>query len=180
MASKTRGFTLLETLIALSLVSFSMTGLVVALGSGAKYGALARRQATAMTVARSQVEDLAHAAYTTDPRIANTKTLNDTDAQFADPAGAFANTTVPTGNGAADSSLGSVFIGQDLSRSIGGEKYDVYVNVRPMSDPSSGGEMGKQIAVIVRYKIGAQWMRAVALGYRYNPQAVGVADNLPL
>lgn len=180
MASKTRGFTLLETLIALSLVSFSMTGLVVALGSGAKYGALARRQATAMTVARSQVEDLAHAAYTTDPRIANTKTLNDTDAQFADPAGAFAAATIPTGDGAPDSLLGSAFIGQDLSRSIPGEKYDVYVNVRPMNDPSTGSEMGKQIAVIVRYKIGAQWMRAVALGYRYNPQAVGVADSLPL
>ncbi|MFL5246271.1 MAG: prepilin-type N-terminal cleavage/methylation domain-containing protein [Myxococcales bacterium] len=182
MASKMRGFTLLETLIALSLVSFSMTGLVVALGSGAKYGALARRQATAMTVARSQVEALAHAHYAppVDPGLVNNNALNDTDDQFADPAGAFANTTVPTGNGAADSSLGSVFIGQDLSRSIGGEKYDVYVNVRPMSDPSSGGEMGKQIAVIVRYKIGAQWMRAVALGYRYNPQAVGVADNLPL
>jgi prepilin-type N-terminal cleavage/methylation domain-containing protein len=180
MASKTRGFTLLETLIALSLVSFSMTGLVVALGSGAKYGALARRQATAMTVARSQAEDLAHAGYTTDPRIANTKTLNDTDDQFADPAGAFANTTVPTGNGAPDSSLGSAFIGQDLSRSIQGEKYDVYVNVRPMNDPSTGSEMGKQIAVIVRYKIGAQWMRAVALGYRYNPAVVGVADGLPL
>ncbi|MFL5390607.1 MAG: prepilin-type N-terminal cleavage/methylation domain-containing protein, partial [Myxococcales bacterium] len=80
MASKTRGFTLLETLIALSLVSFSMTGLVVALGSGAKYGALARRQATAMTVARSQVETLAHAHYAppVDPGLVNNNALNDT------------------------------------------------------------------------------------------------------
>ncbi|MFL5451446.1 MAG: prepilin-type N-terminal cleavage/methylation domain-containing protein [Myxococcales bacterium] len=182
MASKTRGFTLLETLIALSLVSFSMTGLVVALGSGAKYGALARRQATAMTVARSQAEAVAHATYSPvrDPSLVNKNNLNDTDAQFADPAGAFAAATIPAGDGAPDSSLGSVFIGQDLSRSIQGEQYDVYVNVRPMNDPSTGSEMGMQIAVIVRYKIGAQWMRAVALGYRYNPAAMGVADGLPL
>jgi prepilin-type N-terminal cleavage/methylation domain-containing protein len=181
MARKTHGFTLLETLIALSLVSFSMTGLVVALGSGSKYGALARRQATAMTVARSQVEALAHATYSPPaPGLGNTNNLNDTDDQFADPAGAFATATIPTTNGAPDSSLGSVFIGQDLVRSIPGEKYDVYVNVRPMNDPSTGGEMGMQIAVIVRYKIGAQWMRAVALGYRYNPAAIGVANGLPL
>ncbi|MFL5360244.1 MAG: prepilin-type N-terminal cleavage/methylation domain-containing protein [Myxococcales bacterium] len=182
MASKMRGFTLLETLIALSLVSFSMTGLVVALGSGAKYGALARRQATAMTVARSQVEALAHATYNPPALGLDTtsNTLNDTDGLFADPVGAFAGATIPTGNGAPDATLPSVFVGQDVARQIQGEKYDVYVNVRPMADPSTGSEMGKQIAVIVRYKIGAQWMRAVALGYRYNPQAVGVADNLPL
>jgi len=34
--------------------------------------------------------------------------------------------------------------------------------------------------VIVRYKIGSQWMRAIALGYRYNPCIVGVADGLML
>jgi prepilin-type N-terminal cleavage/methylation domain-containing protein len=181
MARQTRGFTLLETLIALSLVSVSMTGLVVALGSSSKYGALARRQATAMTVARSQVEALAHATYT-DPSITNNNILNDTDDQFADPAGAFASATIPTGNGAPDVALPPVFVGQDLSQSrqIQGEKYDVFVNVRPMADPVSASEMGRQIAVIVRYKIGAQWMRAVALGYRYNPLVVGVADGLPL
>ena len=180
MTRKTRGFTLLETMIALSLVSVSMTGLVVALGSSSKYGALARRQATAMTVARSQVEALTHLAYT-DASLTNSNVLNDTDDLIADPAGAFAGKTIPTGNAAPDVSLPSVFVGQDLSPlQIQGEKYDVYVNVRPMTDPSSGSEMGKQIAVIVRYKIGAQWMRAIALGYRYNPVAVGVADGLPL
>jgi len=183
MARQMRGFTLLETLIALSLVSFSMTGLVVALGSSSKYGALARRQATAMTVARSQAEALAHVPYSPlDAGLVNNNLQNDADDQFADPAGAFAGATIPTGNGAPDSTLPSVFIGQDLTpgRSIQGEKYDVYVNVRPMTDPSTGGDMGRQIAVIVRYKIGAQWMRAVALGYRYNPAVVGVATDLPL
>jgi len=182
MARKAHGFTLLETVIALSLVSVSMTGLVVAMGSSSKYGALARRQATAMTVARSQVEALAHATYNPPALGLDTtsNTLNDTDVLFADPAGAFAGATIPTGNGAPDATLPSVFVGQDLSRSIRGEQYDVYVNVRPTNDPSTGTEMGKQIAVIVRYKIGAQWMRAVALGYRYNPAAMGVADGLPL
>jgi prepilin-type N-terminal cleavage/methylation domain-containing protein len=181
MARQTRGFTLLETLIALSLVSVSMTGLVVALGSSSKYGALARRQATAMTVARSQVETLSHAPYNdaTDLRLANTNTGNDggdakgTALQIADPAGKFASATVPGGTDAPDFTFPNQV-------QVGDEKYDVFVNVRPVADPVNGTEMGKQIAVIVRYKVGAQWMRAVALGYRYNPAVVGVADGLPL
>jgi len=62
----------------------------------------------------------------------------------------------------------------------------VFVNVRPSAEtaicPASGAvvEQGRQFAVIVRYKIGSQWMRAVALGYRYNPCTVGVADGLLL
>ena len=40
-------------------------------------------------------------------------------------------------------------------------------------------EMGRMIAVIVRFHVGGANRRAVALGYRYNPTAVGVG-NLPL
>jgi prepilin-type N-terminal cleavage/methylation domain-containing protein len=179
MARGSRGFTLLETLIALSLVSVSMTGLVVAVGSSSKFGALARRQATAMTVARSQAELLSHAAYT-DPAIANGNTGNDgadvngTALRIADPAGRFASPTVPTGTDAPDYAY-------PAQVAVGDEKYDVFVNVKPVVDPNNAAvEQGKQIAVIVRYKIGAQWMRAVAIAYRYNPTAVGVADGLPL
>jgi len=178
MARGSRGFTLLETLIALSLVSVSMTGLVVAIGSSSKFGALARRQATAMTVARSQAEALSHSPYG-DPRLDTTKnTANDGD-DFADPTGAFAKGTVATtGAHAPDVTLpGQVVIGSGPNP----EAYDVFINVRPVADPTVAGvEQGKQIAVIVRYKIGAQWMRAVAISYRYNPTAVGVADVLPL
>jgi prepilin-type N-terminal cleavage/methylation domain-containing protein len=182
MARRSRGFTLLETLIAMSLVSVSMTTLVVAIGSGSKFGSLARRQATAMTVARSQAEALAHAPYG-DPSIANTNTGNDGD-DFADPSGAFASGALATtGANAPDYVMPSaVFIGADPAAvpKIDGEQYDVFVNVRPVLDPVNSSEMGKQIAVIVRYKIGAQWMRAVAIGYRYNPSSIGVADGLPL
>src|SRR3954470_6016183 len=114
MARRSRGFTLLETLIALSLVSFSMTGLVVAVGSSSKFGALARRQATAMTVARSQAEALAHAQYPTAavPTIlSNINIANDADGKFGDPAGLFARDTVPTADDAPDASLGTVKVG---------------------------------------------------------------------
>jgi len=176
-----RGFTLLETLIALSLVSVSMTGLVVAIGSSSKFGALGRRQATAMTVARSQAEVLSHAAYG-DASIANSNINNDDIAKFADPTGLFANATIPTGNDAPDVKLALSTGGIGPQVKVGDdEKYDVFVNVRPVTDPNNATlEIGKQIAVIVRYKVGAQWMRAVAIGYRYNPAAVGVADGLPL
>ena len=183
MARQTRGFTLLETLIALSLVSVSMTGLVVALGSSSKYGALARRQATAMTVARSQAELLSHAAYG-DPSIADANTANNADASFADPAGVFASATIATGVNANAPDVKLFSTDADAINktqvSVGDEKYDVFVNVWPLADPVTGSEMGKQIAVIVRYKIGAQWMRAVAIGYRYNPASIGVADGLPI
>jgi len=178
MARGSRGFTLLETLIALSLVSVSMTGLVVAVGSSSKFGALARRQATAMAVARSQAEALSHAQYP-DPVngivtvLSDTNTGNNGDDAFGDPAGLFAKATLPTAANAPDASLGTV--------QVGTESYAVYANVRPVADP--GGvfaNQGTQIAVIVRYKIGAQWMRAVAIAYRYNPTAVGIADGLPL
>jgi len=188
MARHSRGFTLLETLIALSLVSVSMTGLVVAIGSSSKFGALARRQANAMTVARSLAESLSHAPYA-DPSIANTNLLNDVDAKFFDPAGVFANATLPVNADAADVKLFSADADAVNSRKqylVGDEKYDVFVNVRPSAEtavcPATGAvaEQGKQLAVIVRYKIGSQWMRAIALGYRYNPCIVGVADGLML
>jgi prepilin-type N-terminal cleavage/methylation domain-containing protein len=182
MARHSRGFTLLETLIALSLVSVSMTGLVVAMGSGSKFGALARRQATAMTVARSQAEALSHLSYG-DARIRNNNTGNDVDATFADPAGLFAKATTPTSTNAPDVNLFSTESGAINGQQIlvGTEAYDVFVNVRPVADPNNAAlEQGKQIAVIVRYKIGSQFMRAVAIGYRYNPAAVGVTDGLPL
>ena len=193
MARRSRGFTLLETLIALSLVSVSMTGLVVAIGSSSKFGSLARRQATAMTVARSQVEALVHAYEDHeddlaqiahgDASITNSNTAND-GVDFADPSGAFASGTIAaTGANAPDYTLPTpVLIGADATAvpKIDGEKYDVFVNVKPVLDPVNSSEMGKQIAVMVRYKVGAQWMRAVAIGYRYNPGIMGVADGLPL
>jgi prepilin-type N-terminal cleavage/methylation domain-containing protein len=173
MVRRARGFTLLETLIALSLVSVSLTGLVVAVGSGSKYGALARRQATAVAVARSEAEALSHLAYS-DPTIADTVTGNNGDDVFADPSGRFASATVPTGSNAPDFTFAQPVL-------VGAESYDVFVNVRPLKDPGNGVDtLGTQIAVIVRYKVGAQYNRAVILGYRYNPTLVGVADGLPL
>jgi prepilin-type N-terminal cleavage/methylation domain-containing protein len=181
MVRRSRGFTLLETLIALSLVSVSMTGLVVAVGSSSTFGALARRQATAMTVARSQAEALSHAPYG-DLSINNGNVSNDVDLSFADPAGKFASGTTPTGSDAPDVKLFSLETGAlKPPVLVGSEPYDVFVNVRPIADATNAGvEQGKQIAVIVRYKVGAHWMRAVAIAYRYNPAAVGVADSLPL
>jgi hypothetical protein len=40
-------------------------------------------------------------------------------------------------------------------------------------------EMGRAFAVIVRYRVGQKFMRAVSLGYHYNPAAVGTG-TIPL
>lgn len=173
-----RGFSLLETMIALVLVAFAMTALVLAFGSSSKYGLLGRRQANAVAVARSIAGQISMASYA-DARLINNNNQN--DASFADPNSVFALRTVPTGGDtdAPDTSLGTV--------TLGAETYEVYVNVAPLMDPVNITlEQGRQFAVIVRYQMGDRantnegvFRRAVVLGYRYNPANMGVGQ-LPL
>jgi prepilin-type N-terminal cleavage/methylation domain-containing protein len=164
-----RGFTLLEVLIALVLVGLAMTSLVIAFVASGQFGVLARRQATALMLARSQVATLINAPYS-DARLANPNANN--DATFTDAAGLFASSTLPIGNDAPDSTLTNV--------TIGNETYEQYVNVA--ADPvgaAAGTESGVFFAVIVRYKVGTRYMRAVALGYHYNPPVIGLGSNVP-
>lgn len=170
------GFSLLETMIALVLVAFAMTALVVAFASSGKFGVLSRRQANAVALGRSIAGQLNMAAYT-DARLVNNNTQN--DLSFADPAGLFASSALPTGNDAPDNSLGTIVVGS--------ESYDVYVNVAPLMDPVNVTlEQGREFAVVVRYQMSgtpnsneATYRRAVVLGYRYNPVNMGVGQ-LPL
>ena len=157
------GFTLLEVLASMALLAIAGTALVAAFAASGQLGVLARRQATAVALARSLAAQLALADYG-DPRIANPNTAN--DASFADPAALFARTTLPTGNDAPDAILPAV--------NAAGESYEIYVNVKPDLD-ATGAEQGKEFAVIVRYRVGTAWARAVVLGYRYNPASIGVA-----
>jgi prepilin-type N-terminal cleavage/methylation domain-containing protein len=176
-----RGFSLLETLIALVLTGVAMTALILAFANSGKYGVLSRRQATALTVARSQAALLSHAPWTylstdasctttgLDARLADTHPNNNTT--LADPKGVFASASLPTGSDAPDTVLGSF--------SVGNESYDAFVNVAPQTE-GDGSTDGMQFAVIVRYKVAGQYMRAVALGYRYCPYTLQVGGQLPL
>jgi len=174
-----RGFSLLETLIALVLVGISMTALLVTFVGSGNYGVMSRRQATAMAVARTTAAQLSHADWAettagcpTNPtcRLVNNNAGNDVN--FADPNGKFESATTPTGADAPDSTLASV--------TVGNETFDVFVNVSPQADPINNTvEMGRYIAVIVRYRVGSVYRRAVATGFHYNPGAVGVG-TLPL
>jgi prepilin-type N-terminal cleavage/methylation domain-containing protein len=170
--NKARGFSLLETLIALTLVGVAMTGLLVAFVGSGKFGVLARRQANAVAVGRSIASQL-DAAPWGDARLANTNSGNDTE--FADPKGRFALPALPVGAFAPDSVLGEA--AANTAFKVGDESYDAYVNVAP------DGTTGIFFAVIVRYRVGNQaggtFMRAVVLGYRYNP-AVGGTRQLPI
>ena len=82
---------------------------------------------------------------------------------------------MPSGNDAPDSTL--------AVQKVGNESYEAYVNVVPRMgdgnwDPTTL-EMGRAFAVIVRYRVGQKFMRAVSLGYHYNPAAVGTG-TIPL
>jgi type II secretory pathway pseudopilin PulG len=161
------GFSLVETLIALALVAIAMTGLLVAFVGSGKFGVLSRRQANAVALGRSIASELDVAPWN-DARLANGNAGN--DANFADPNGTFASPTLPVGAGAPDNALGAF--------KVGDESYDVYVNV------AANGTQGVLFAVIVRYRVGGNaaggtFMRAVVLGYRYNPASVGVGQ-LPI
>jgi prepilin-type N-terminal cleavage/methylation domain-containing protein len=171
MRTPHRGFSLLETMIALVLVAIAMTALLLAFVNSGKYGVLSRRQATALMVARTLAEQSTRAPFT-DSRFTNNNTGN--DATFADPNGVFASRALPTGADAPDGALGAVLVGT--------ESYDVYINVAPQNDTDTAGTTaldGMQFAIIVRYKVGNTFRRAVALGYRYNPANMSVAQ-LPL
>jgi prepilin-type N-terminal cleavage/methylation domain-containing protein len=181
-----RGFSLLETMIAMVLVAFAMTALVLAFGSSGQVGVIGRRQANAVALARSLAGQLSMAAYT-DARLVNSNTQN--DATFADPNGAFAQTTLPSGSDVdapdykypdadPDHPAGLYFVGS--------ESYFVYFSVAPVMDPVNVTlEQGRQFAVIVRYQMarpgstGGTFRRAVVIGYRYNPVNMGVGQ-LPL
>lgn len=166
------GFSLIETLIALALVAVAMTGLLVAFVGSGKFGVLARRQANAVTVGRSIASQL-DAAPWDDVRLVNANSGN--DGAIADPSGLFALPSLPTGANAPDHLLGSAATNNAFK--VGDESYDAYVNVSP------DGTKGIFFAVIVRYKVGNQgggpFMRAVVLGYRYNP-AIGGTRQLPI
>src|ERR1700704_6465588 len=167
-----RGFSLLETLIALVLVGLSMTALLVAFVASGQFGVLSRRQATALALASSIAGQLNYAPYG-DPRLVNNNVQNDIN--FADPDGLYSQPGLPTGNDAPDSTL--------AVQKVGNESYEAYVNVVPrMGDgnwDSTTLEMGRAFAVIVRYRVGQKFMRSVSLGYHYNPAAVGTG-TIPL
>ncbi|MGZ6125631.1 MAG: type IV pilus modification PilV family protein [Myxococcales bacterium] len=160
------GFSLVETLIALTLVGVAMTGLLVAFVGSGKFGVLSRRQANAVALGRA-IANQRDAAPWGAARLANTNAGN--DGSFADPNGNFALPTLPTGANAPDSALGTF--------KVGDESYDAYVNV------AADGTQGVMFAVIVRYRVGnsggGTFMRAVVLGYRYNPAVAG-ARQLPI
>ncbi len=174
-----RGFSLLETVIAMVLVALSMTVLLMAFVASSQFGVLSRRQATALALASSIAGQLNYAPYG-DARLVNNNVQNDTN--FADPDGLYAQPTLPTGNDAPDSTM--------PVQNVGNESYEVYVNVVPRMgdgnwDPTTL-EMGRSFAVIVRYRVGGgvdgsggRFMRAVSLGYHYNPAAVGTG-TIPL
>jgi type II secretory pathway pseudopilin PulG len=170
------GFSLIETFVAMALVAVAMTSLVIAFVASTKFGVLSRRQANAVALGRSIAGQLSRAPYS-DPRLVNNNNLN--DATFADPNGLFSAPALPAGNDAPDGALGTF--------TVGTETYDAYVNIAPLMDPvNTTVEQGRQFAVIIRYQVGNRpnsnegtFMRAVVLGYRYNPANVGVGQ-LPL
>ena len=166
-AARARGFTLIEVMIALVLLAIGMTALIAAFVSSGQIGVLGRRQNAATSIARSIAGTLQFAAYS-DPRLANVNPAN--DATFADPNLLFAQPALPSGVNAPDVTIG-VF-------TMNNENFTVYVNVSPDVD-ASGIEQGKDFAVVVRYRVGTIWARALAQGYRYNPAANGGA-GLPL
>ncbi len=162
-----QGFTLLEVMIALVLLGIGMTALIAAFVSSGQIGVIGRRQNAATTIARSIAGSLQLAAYS-DPRLANVNPANDTT--IADPNSLFAQPGLPSGANAPDVAIGVV--------TMGNESFTVYVNVSTDVD-ASGTEQGKDFAVVVRYRVGSIWARALAQGYRYNPAANG-GVGLPL
>jgi len=131
-----------------------MTALLVAFVASGQFGVLSRRQATALALASSIAGQLNYAPYG-DARLVNNNIQNDTN--FADPDGLYAQPTLPTGNDAPDSTLAAQSVATRATRptSTSSPEWATATGIHTL-------EMGRAFAVIVRYRVGQKFMRAVS------------------
>lgn len=168
-----RGFTLLESMIAIGIVLLAAMGLASAYVQGVGLTGDSRRKTQAVAIAQDLLNNIALWDYTS-AALANATTSNDAD--IADTARAFETTADPLASGLADhgeatlTGLGAAWTG--LPTSALGGVYERYWNVVYIDTNSDGTADLVEIAVIVRWQQSGTWRRIVLLGAKTNPAAI--------
>jgi len=168
-----RGFTLLETIIAMSVLLIGATGMLGLHAQGLRMEGDARRITRATAIAQDLMDQVSLWPWG-DPRLGSAALSNNSMlATLGDPAYAFESGSPPTAS-FSDASGGLTqgstnWHGIPVS-DIQSEGYERYWNVAYVDDSNGNGTPdAARIAVIVRYPAGPGFRRVVLLGTKLNP-----------
>lgn len=166
-----RGLTLIEVLMALTVLTIGLTGAVASVVYAS--GSLARsvHVGEATMLAQSLSSALSSIPYTAQlsggaSPFADKNVGNNGD--IADSALLYAGSAVPTGSAAPDHTeselAGSSLVAMVAPLTTGGATYERFWNIAPQ--PSGNGVV---YAVIVRWKEGPTYLRTTVVGTRFQP-----------
>ncbi len=170
---RANGFTLLEVLLAASILLIGAVGMLSLTVHGLRMEGDSRRITRATAIAQDMMDQIAVWPWG-DPRLGNAAQLDSSKlATLGDPARAFEAATPPTAsfadkNGDLTAS-GTTWNGIPLA-STQAAGYERYWNVAYVDD-SNGNSVpdAVRIAVIVRYPVTVGFRRVVLLGTKTNP-----------
>jgi prepilin-type N-terminal cleavage/methylation domain-containing protein len=168
-----RGYTLVETMIAIGILLLGAAGLASTYVQGVAMTGDARRATEATAIASDLLNNISLWPYQSaaGSALANVSTSNDGD--IGDTAHAFETTTDPLGSGLADhgeadiTAMGAAWTGI-LKADLRGQ-FERYWNVAYLDTNGDGVNDLVQIAVIVRWQQSGAWRRVVLLTAKQNP-----------
>ena len=174
-APRPRGYTLIESTIAIAVLLLSATGLAATYVQGVNMTGDARRMTQATAIAQDLVNNIAFWPYNQNAGapLANTSASNDGD--IGDTAHAFQTVADPLGSGLADhgeadlTAMGAAWTGIPQAELNG--VFQRYWNVAYVDNNGDGVNDMAQIAVVVRWQQGGGWRRVVLLTAKLNPAA---------
>jgi prepilin-type N-terminal cleavage/methylation domain-containing protein len=169
----TRGFTLLETVLAMAVLLIGATGMVGLHMQGLRMEGDARRITRATAIAQDLMDQMSTWPWG-DPRLGTATAIETTMLDtLGDPAFAFEHSTTPTASfsdaGGGLTQGGTTWNGIPLADTQA-QGFERYWNVA-YADDSNGNTVpdAARIAVIVRYPAGVGFRRVVLLGSKLNP-----------
>jgi hypothetical protein len=164
-----RGTTLLEAMIATSILLIGAMGAISAHKFGLQANADARKLTRASAIAQDLVDQIALWPWN-DQRLANALTTNDAD--LGDTNFAFEAASPPADHGEADLTLGGTTFGGLTQAEIeDGNQFERYWNVAYRDDADGDAVWDAvRIAVVVRWPTGGGgFRRIVAFSMKINP-----------
>jgi prepilin-type N-terminal cleavage/methylation domain-containing protein len=169
-----RGFTLIETMAAVSVMLIGAVGIMGLFSAGLAMDGNARHMTRATAIAQDLLDNIALWPYQDNVAgtpLADTSTTNNGD--IGDTGLNFQTDNDPLGDGLADhgepdlANMGALWTGIPANTLPTG--YERYWNVVYVDTNGNGVNDVVQIAVIVRWQQGGAWRRVVLLTAKLNP-----------